>query len=154
FQTDVAAFETLLSKARSEPDAAVRAECVEEVLRLSAAPFLDGFDGDEMRGWVGDERDRLQVLRDDAEEMLRELRAGWPRAAAQAGTVLPNYLDVFVGRGADRAALARRLARERLVSLIGPGGIGKTRLAVEVIGNADVSGLFPDGVFFADVASL
>ena len=38
----------------------------------------------------------------------------------------------FVGREAERADVARALGRFRLVSLIGPGGVGKTRLALEV----------------------
>jgi predicted ATPase len=51
---------------------------------------------------------------------------GW-RAGA-----LPAPLDRFVGRDAAVAALERLLERSRLVTLTGPGGIGKTRLALEV----------------------
>src|SRR4249920_201723 len=39
----------------------------------------------------------------------------------------------FVGRGADLAALARLVGRERLVTVVGPGGCGKTRLTLEAL---------------------
>ncbi|WP_327582501.1 tetratricopeptide repeat protein [Nonomuraea sp. NBC_00507] len=45
---------------------------------------------------------------------------------------LPAQLTTFVGRADDQAAVADLLARNRLVTLVGAGGVGKTRLAVEV----------------------
>jgi DNA-binding SARP family transcriptional activator len=48
-----------------------------------------------------------------------------PRVAVRPTTRL-------IGRDAEVAALHRRLERERLVTLVGPGGVGKTRVAVEV----------------------
>src|SRR5579859_652782 len=45
---------------------------------------------------------------------------------------MPAPLTSFVGRAAERAALATALARHRLVTAVGPGGIGKTRLALAV----------------------
>jgi predicted ATPase/DNA-binding CsgD family transcriptional regulator len=45
---------------------------------------------------------------------------------------LPVQLTSFVGRRADRAALATALAEHRLVTSVGPGGVGKTRLALAV----------------------
>ncbi|MBM9437342.1 AfsR/SARP family transcriptional regulator [Actinacidiphila bryophytorum] len=47
---------------------------------------------------------------------------------------LPAQLTSFIGRADELALLADRLARQRLVTLIGPGGAGKTRLAVEAAG--------------------
>ncbi|PWK86521.1 putative ATPase [Lentzea atacamensis] len=44
---------------------------------------------------------------------------------------LPSPLDTFVGRREELAALARLGAEQRLVSLVGPAGAGKTRLAVQ-----------------------
>jgi predicted ATPase/DNA-binding CsgD family transcriptional regulator len=84
---------------------------------------------------------------------LIQLAAGW--RAAEAGrapaptTRLPTPLTSFVGRDTERVALAEALAESRLVSLVGPGGIGKTRLALAVI--ADVAGRFPGGTWYADL---
>ena len=56
---------------------------------------------------------------------------------------LPRGLTSFVGRAAELAALAQRLADNRLVTLTGPGGVGKTRLAVEIA--HQMPGRFGDG---------
>jgi predicted ATPase/DNA-binding CsgD family transcriptional regulator len=45
---------------------------------------------------------------------------------------LPNVLTSFVGRELERGELERLLAAHRLVTLVGAGGVGKTRLAIEV----------------------
>ena len=64
---------------------------------------------------------------------------------------LPAERDAFVGRGADLQAVARHFdAGTRLVTLLGPGGIGKTRLAVRY-GHAWL-GDWPGGVWFCDLS--
>ena len=65
---------------------------------------------------------------------------------------LPRRRTRFVGRDAERRDLAARLAVERVVTLVGPGGCGKTRLAIEVAD--DAHGLFPDGMWFVDLSSV
>ena len=50
----------------------------------------------------------------------------------QAPGVLPGQLTRFIGRGSTIELVGSRLAEHRLVSLVGPGGCGKTRLAIEV----------------------
>jgi len=50
---------------------------------------------------------------------------------AAGGTSVPRPPTSFVGRDDDLAGLLKRLAAERLVTLTGPGGVGKTRLAAE-----------------------
>lgn len=63
---------------------------------------------------------------------------------------LPFLATSFVGRRTERKDIRERLAGSRLVSLIGPGGVGKTRLSLQVAD--DVRHLFKDGVFFVDLA--
>ena len=67
---------------------------------------------------------------------------------------LPQALTAFIGREAELAQLQERLrsGESRLLSLVGPGGIGKTRLALQVAG-ADQQ-RFPDGVFFVALAGV
>lgn len=50
---------------------------------------------------------------------------------------VPRFATSFVGRGEEVTAVRGTLANHRLVTLIGTGGIGKTRLAVEVVGGLD-----------------
>ena len=69
-------------------------------------------------------------------------------APGVAGRPPPVPLTSFVGREAERDAVGERLGRSRLVTIIGPGGSGKTRLALEV---AAVLGRNRD-VRFADLA--
>lgn len=67
---------------------------------------------------------------------------------------LPRLLTKFIGRGPEIASLDQLLhdLHCRLITLVGPGGIGKTRLALEVASrNKD---LFPDGVWFVPLAPL
>ena len=72
--------------------------------------------------------------------------------------IIPNNLPVqltsFVGREAEIRKLAELLGREqvRLVTLTGAGGIGKTRLSIQVA--AEQLEHFPDGVWFISLASL
>jgi predicted ATPase len=58
----------------------------------------------------------------------------------------------FVGREAEIAELQPALKAHRLVTLTGVGGVGKTRLALEVA--ARVAGDFPDGVFVIELAPV
>ncbi len=71
---------------------------------------------------------------------------------------LPAPPTVFVGRAAELAAVEGLLAESanRLVTLAGPGGIGKTRLAVEAARSLAqrLPGRFLDGVFFIPLAAL
>ncbi len=65
---------------------------------------------------------------------------------------LPLQLTSFVGREPELTALAAFVPQHRLVTLTGPGGTGKTRLALQVA--AELLADFADGVFFIDLASL
>ncbi|MGW5746667.1 ATP-binding protein [Amycolatopsis sp. NPDC003861] len=65
---------------------------------------------------------------------------------------LPAELTSYVGRRREGAEVRRLLGDARLVTLTGPGGVGKTRLAVRVA--ADVAAGFPGGVVFAGLAEV
>jgi predicted ATPase/DNA-binding CsgD family transcriptional regulator len=65
---------------------------------------------------------------------------------------LPLALSTFVGREREIAEAERLLARNRLLTLTGPGGVGKTRLALAVA--QKLSGSFEGGVFFVALAGI
>jgi predicted ATPase/class 3 adenylate cyclase len=67
-------------------------------------------------------------------------------------TNLPVQLTSFVGRHDELKALGELLEDARLVSLLGPGGCGKTRLAVQAA--AEALEVFTDGVWFVDLAGV
>jgi predicted ATPase/DNA-binding SARP family transcriptional activator len=102
---------------------------------------------DRFRGRLADEvgidpspamrRLHLAVLRGDLRMAARPARRGSLRAP----------LTSFVGRDTERARLDRQLAGSRLVTLVGPGGVGKTRLAATVGGGWARSS--PGGVWLA-----
>jgi predicted ATPase/DNA-binding SARP family transcriptional activator len=80
------------------------------------------------------------------------LRQEVPEAPLPSRHNLPAPLTSFVGREADLARLERLLGRARLITLTGPGGAGKTRLAVEA--GARAVEQFPGGVWLADLAGI
>lgn len=65
---------------------------------------------------------------------------------------LPGALTDFVGREADIERLKRLIEEQRLIILLGPGGIGKTRLATQAA--AESISLFPDGVYLVALSAL
>lgn len=67
---------------------------------------------------------------------------------------LPAFPTQFVGREFEISIVANQLRDPscRLLTLTGPGGVGKTRLAVEVAGKLETA--FPDGVFFLPMSSV
>ncbi|MEU5196752.1 LuxR C-terminal-related transcriptional regulator [Streptomyces scabiei] len=91
-----------------------------------------------------DEPDRRALSRRAADTA----RAERPRPAPS----LPAPLTAFVGRARERAELAEAVKTRRQVTAVGPGGVGKTRLALAVA--ADAAGYFADGVWFVDLAPV
>ena len=65
---------------------------------------------------------------------------------------LPRQVTTFVGREAEIASLAELVCRSSLVTLTGVGGVGKTRLALQVA--AEVVGEFPDGAWLCEFAPV
>jgi predicted ATPase/class 3 adenylate cyclase len=72
-----------------------------------------------------------------------------PLNTIRAGNI-PLQVTSFVGRSGELRAVAQALATSRLVTLTGVGGVGKTRLAIEVAGR--MVGEYPDGCWFCDLA--
>ncbi|RAV00823.1 LuxR family transcriptional regulator [Mycobacterium colombiense] len=64
----------------------------------------------------------------------------------------PAQLTSFVGRDTEMGEVRSILARNRLVTLTGAGGVGKTRLAVQVA--ASVAGDYADGICYVDLAPI
>ena len=65
---------------------------------------------------------------------------------------LPVGVAAFVGRERERAKVVDLVANARVVTLIGPGGCGKTRLAVEVVG--DLASRFSGGACWVDLQGV
>jgi len=74
------------------------------------------------------------------------------RAAAKTAHELPVWLTSFVGRERDVDEVRQLVLQTRLMTLGGPGGVGKTRLALQVAGQ--VAGRFADGTFFVPLAPI
>ena len=99
-------------------------------------------------------------LRDIAKpvEMFQVLAVGLRREFpplktldAAPGNLRPPTTS-FIGRAAELAEVQEALKAHRLVTLTGVGGVGKTRLALEVA--SELAGEFPDGVWFFELAAV
>jgi predicted ATPase/DNA-binding CsgD family transcriptional regulator len=85
---------------------------------------------------------------------LADLAAAAAQAerTSQARAGLPAPLSPFIGRSRERAELRDAVKAHRQVTAAGPGGVGKTRLALAVA--AEAAGDFPDGVWFVDLVPV
>ena len=83
-----------------------------------------------------------------------DLRTAFPplRSLTTRRHNLPVATSSFIGREQELAAVSDLVRSSRLVTLIGVGGVGKTRLALQV--GAGVLEGYPDGVFLVDLAPL
>src|SRR5437868_15058938 len=73
------------------------------------------------------------------------------RPARRLGN-LPAEATSFIGRQRALAEVKKKLSQARLVSLVGPGGVGKTRLAIRI--GTDLGRGFKDGVWLAELADV
>ncbi|WP_408050495.1 LuxR C-terminal-related transcriptional regulator [Streptomyces sp. HO565] len=106
----------------------------------------------------------VRTVESHVSSLLRKLhlpdRRALARHAAEAARAersrsapaLPAPLTAFIGRVRERGELAEAVKAHRLVTVTGPGGVGKTRLALAVA--ADVAGDFADGVWFVDLVPV
>jgi predicted ATPase/DNA-binding winged helix-turn-helix (wHTH) protein len=74
-----------------------------------------------------------------------------PTAEAPPNNV-PARISSFIGRIRETTEVKRLLARKRLVTLVGIGGVGKTRVALQVA--AEVIERYPDGVWVIELGSI
>jgi predicted ATPase/DNA-binding SARP family transcriptional activator len=98
--------------------------------------------------------DPSPALRRIEQDILRHT-AGAPDTRGEVvhrTPTLPVPVTSFVGRDEDLAAVTGLLGQARLVTLHGPGGVGKTRLALEVA--VRTGGSYRDGVCFCDLAAV
>ena len=105
----------------------------------------------------------VRTVESHVSSLLRKLQVNDRRALAAAASTLfpaesvppalamplPSPLTSFVGRAEERAALAGALGTHRLVTAVGPGGVGKTRLALSVV--TEVAGRYADGAWYTDL---
>lgn len=72
--------------------------------------------------------------------------------ALQPTSYIPTRLTRVIGRADTISAVSSRLSRRRFTTIVGPGGIGKTTVALAVAEHQ--TGLYRDGICFVDLASL
>jgi len=132
-QSDVAELQQHLRLAAAATELSVRAQHLRSALALYAGDFAPGFYLDVLLT----ERERLAELVRSARERLAALEptpAGYPVQVAtreeRGGWVRTE--NRFFGRVNERIQLQALLQENRLVTLLGPGGTGKTRLAQEL----------------------
>ena len=126
---DVAEFEVLYAQNR-----------LTEAAAILCAPLLPG----SYDAWVADAQVRYHLLADELaehrvvdREVLREKQTT-PDARHQ----LPLFLSTFLGRESELAKLHDLASNHRLLTLTGPGGVGKTRLAIESCRRGEVPSTF------------
>ncbi|MGH8518540.1 MAG: adenylate/guanylate cyclase domain-containing protein, partial [Panacagrimonas sp.] len=74
-----------------------------------------------------------------------------PRTLSARGHNVPRATTSFIGRGEARTRLGQLLRERRIVSVVGPAGVGKTRLAIELGG--DLLPFFRDGVWHVSLGA-
>ena len=111
----------------------VRAGHIDAARTLYRGELLPGFYDD----WIDEERLRLAALHERLGAYPRNSQDGPPAppprpAASVARVSLPTYLTRMFGADEQAARLRGLVLAHRLVTMIGPGGAGKTRLAIEM----------------------
>ena len=99
------------------------------------------------------EADARLVAPPDSDKVFRVVKAGdWWMPAKDIPNNLPHQGTSFIGREREIDEVENMLGSARLVTLLGMGGLGKTRLSLQVA--AEAMAQFPDGVWFFDLAPI
>jgi predicted ATPase/transcriptional regulator with XRE-family HTH domain len=125
--------------------------------RQLAAQFADclGLVGDERSAFLAAARAIVEAETDTRVEATALLDSAPVPATPAHRSNLPHQVTPLVGRAAELSALDALFATStRLVSLLGPGGMGKTRLAIALAEQLLAVERFPDGVYFVSLAPL
>jgi predicted ATPase len=96
--------------------------------------------------------DRLAGQIGSAVRMTPARPAPEPVAPEAPSTNLPQLATALIGRQTELDEIKTRIESHRLVTLLGSGGIGKTRIALQA--GADLAGRFPDGVWLLELAPV
>src|SRR3984957_19764136 len=115
--------------------------------RLPSDAWLSDLGSHGLRDMPRPER-VIQLCHPDVVNEFPPLRV----AKAVASRRLPVQLTSFVGRGAELTQVHQLLDENRLVTLTGAGGAGKTRLAIQVAGH--IASEFADGIWCVDLAPI
>jgi predicted ATPase/DNA-binding SARP family transcriptional activator len=93
-------------------------------------------------------------LQQEIETNTLDLSTVTAETSHRARTILPETTTPFIGREKELEELAQRLTdrQYRLISLVGPGGIGKTRLAIQAARTQLDN--FPDGIYFVPLEGV
>ncbi len=101
---------------------------------------------------VGEAETRF-IAPPDSDKVFRVVRSGdWWMPVKDIANNLPHQGTSFIGRERELEDVKTMLGETRLVTLLGMGGLGKTRLSLQAA--AEVMAQYPDGVWFLDLASL
>lgn len=110
------------------------------------------FQATDFSGWQGREDETpFRNLSLGLQRLVPAPSAVPSRAVARRGN-LPRRLEGLIGRGRELTQIAESLAASPLVTLTGPGGIGKTRLSIEAAWQA--SGDHQDGIWLVELAPV
>jgi predicted ATPase/DNA-binding winged helix-turn-helix (wHTH) protein len=107
---------------------ALKAKDSQQAQELYTGPLMPGYDEE----WLVLERYRFEALAEGLTRQPRTTPAPQKTPAPTQQTFLPQYLTRFFGRENEQEELAKLIQNHRLVTVTGPGGMGKTRLTVEV----------------------
>jgi predicted ATPase len=140
-----------------EPLAVERPDDEEVHRALLKALFAGGRRSDAARAF-----DRLRDALEEYGAVPSRATADMYRRLSTGGSVdnviVPNNLPAqatsFVGRGRELRDLSTALDRSRLLTITGPGGAGKTRLALELARRRAATPLHPDGVWLVELAGV